>query len=123
MITTVFIIFTAIFKSIQDALSQKKLVIKSAWWNENSWKMKWKGGDIEKGEAFLGSSTVLVWVTDAWHFFGMLRNVSMILAIVLYVPVWSWWLDGLVMWVLHNVVFEACYRWVWPAVSRGFERV
>lgn len=117
------IILTAILKSIQDALAQKKLLIKSAWWNENSWKMKWKGGDIEKGEAFLGSSTVLVWVTDAWHFFGMLRNISMILAIVLYMPVWSCWLDGLALWLLHNAVFEVCYRWVLPAVSRGLERV
>lgn len=123
MISTVFIIFTAIFKSIQDLQAHGKLGISNAWFTTQSWQLKWKDGDPENGERFIGSSTVFVLLTDAWHFFGMLRNVSMILAIVLYVPVWSWWLDGLVMWVLHNVVFEACYRWVWPAVSRGFERV
>ena len=40
------------------------------WWDPQlSWTNKWKNGDPEQGEAWLGSSTVFVWVTDAWHLF------------------------------------------------------
>jgi hypothetical protein len=32
-----------------------------------SWRNKWKNGNKEEGEAFLGSSTLFVFTTDAWH--------------------------------------------------------
>ncbi|MBF0246186.1 MAG: hypothetical protein HQL31_13115, partial [Planctomycetes bacterium] len=32
-----------------------------------SWKNKWKNGDPKEGERYLGSSTVFVLFTDAWH--------------------------------------------------------
>jgi len=54
------------------------------WWNPNdSWKNKWKDRNPDMGERFLGSSTVFVFVTDAWHFFKFLSTTLITLAIVL----------------------------------------
>jgi disulfide bond formation protein DsbB len=56
------------------------------WWNpKESWKNKWKDGDKSKGERFFLSSTWLVSLTDAWHFFGLIRNFSIFLIIALIV--------------------------------------
>ena len=65
---------TSIFKSLGN------------WWNpKESWKNKWKEGDKSKGERFFLSSTLLVSLTDAWHFFGLVRNFSIYLFIALFV--------------------------------------
>jgi len=43
------------------------------WFNpEESWKNKYKNRDPQQGPAFFGSTTFLVWTTDAWHFFKMI---------------------------------------------------
>lgn len=58
---------------------------KGSWWNPSiSWKNKWK---VENGELlyvngkpverFFLSSTLFVFVTDAWHFFKFVMNTSM----------------------------------------------
>lgn len=42
----------------------------SYWWNFNiSWQNKYKNLDPSQGPRFFGSTTFLVWTTDAWHFF------------------------------------------------------
>lgn len=42
---------------------------KQNWWNPNiSWKNKYKNNDPTQGPKFFGSTTFLVWLTDAWHF-------------------------------------------------------
>lgn len=46
------------------------------WYPEVSWRNKWNHGDPTKGEAFFGSSTVLVGTTDAYHALRTLRNTS-----------------------------------------------
>ena len=43
------------------------------WFNPNgSWKNKYKDNDPTKGPKFFGSTTFLVFTTDAWHFFQMI---------------------------------------------------
>lgn len=46
------------------------------WDNSISWRNKWRNGDPQQGEAFLGSSTVFVWSTDALHLSGTISNVT-----------------------------------------------
>ena len=46
------------------------------WDNSISWQNKWRNGDPQQGEAFLGSSTVFVWSTDALHLSGTISNVT-----------------------------------------------
>ena len=38
-----------------------------------SWRNKWKNGNPEEGPRFLGSSTIFVGFTDAWHLAELLQ--------------------------------------------------
>jgi len=52
--------------------SQKK---NQLWWDPDiSWRNKYKDGDPDKGPKFFGSTTFLVFTTDAWHFYKWLMN-------------------------------------------------
>lgn len=45
------------------------------WWNPAlSWQQKYEGGIQAQGPAFPGSTTVFVFVTDAYHLFGELER-------------------------------------------------
>jgi len=52
------------------------------WWDEFSWRNKYKDRIPERGERFPGSTTIFVFVTDGWHFFQMIWRTSMTLAII-----------------------------------------
>lgn len=53
-------------------------------WNPAiSWKNKYKHGNPAEGEAFTGSTTVFVGVTDGYHLTRTLRNCCMITGITL----------------------------------------
>jgi len=57
----------------------------SRWWNsDESWENKYKNYPNDMSPAFWGSTNVLVWTTDAPHFFNMLSNQAMSFAIVTY---------------------------------------
>lgn len=51
------------------------------WDPRESWKNKWKS-DL-KTERFLGSSTIFVFVTDAWHLFKFLKNTFLFIGLPL----------------------------------------
>ena len=51
------------------------------WDPYHSWRNKYKGGDSRKGEKFPFSTTLLVGLTDAWHFFKLLRNLSLFIGV------------------------------------------
>jgi len=54
------------------------------YWNPNeSYKNKWKNGDINQGEKFFLSSTALVWTTDGYHMARMVRNCTMVAAVTI----------------------------------------
>lgn len=98
--------------------SNKKRFNELFWNPEKSWRNKWRQ-DVKENtlkERFPGSSTFLVFVTDAWHLFqsstinplalsffllGIVANVigSVIIGIVLFIAVL----------VLFKVVFEIFY--------------
>ena len=51
-------------------------------WNpQESWKNKWK--EDLKTEKFLGSSTIFVFTTDAWHLHKFIRNTSLFIGLPL----------------------------------------
>lgn len=43
---------------------------------DRSWTRKWKNGDPEQGEAFFGSSTFLVFLTDGEHLFQLFKQLT-----------------------------------------------
>lgn len=74
-----------------------------SWWNPAlSWHSKYEGGIPAQGPAFPGSTTVLVFLTDAYHFFGECDRLYSRIGFVLLTL------------CLYNS------RRLWPAVLLGF---
>ena len=104
-IILVVLIISGIFNGLSDrskfhAYTLPKFLQGKNWWNTGnipSWKLKYKDGDASKGEAFKFSTTLLVMVTDAHHFFkflGILLFAIGLNVLVFYVPLqiifYSW---------------------------------
>ncbi len=94
------------------------------WWDLSlSWKNKYRNGKKEDGPRFFGSTTFLVFTTDAWHLYDMLYMTALQLpfcimtvhlfvvsfqaSAVCYVLILP--LLGLVK-LAHGVVFEKYYE-------------
>jgi hypothetical protein len=81
------IIFSGVSEAIMDKLNfhfEKSIFsnekYKQIFWNPiESWKNKWK--EDLKTERFLGSSTIFVFTTDAWHLFKFFRNTSLFIGL------------------------------------------
>lgn len=59
----------------------------SAFWDYRvAWRNKWKNGNPEEGERFLGSSSIFVTFMDGWHLMKFFWFMHFIFAIVLYEP-------------------------------------
>ena len=89
------------------------------WWNPaESWKNKYKDRDPEQGPAYFGSTTFLVWTTDAYHCFRMGRNVTMSAAIVVKIGdigKKKWWyypIQAVIYWLTYTIGFTFSYDWI-----------
>ena len=115
---SIILVFSVIFgvsKSITDitescfSISRLRYLNPLFWDKHQSWKNKWKNGNPKDGERFLGSSTLLVWITDAWHLFTGLSYMALSIAVAftqslfgvafIFIPL-----------VIGLLVFEASYR-------------
>lgn len=76
-----------------------------------SWRNKWKNGDILQGEKFLFSSTIFVFLTDAWHLFKFLMLLFLILSIYFYVPIIGIF-DIPLFFIIWGITFELFYNFV-----------
>ena len=115
MISLLFIILAAVINAAMDTLNARyqTSVFKTNNTKINqftdpalSWANKWKNGDKTQGERFFGSSTFLVWTTDAWHLFKMLMLACYSVAIVTYNPMIHPVIDAVVYWITFGIVFE-----------------
>ena len=71
-----------------------------------SWKNKWKNGDPNQGEKFFGSSTFLVWTTDAWHLAKTTMLFLLSMAITFYTPLVNKNIDIFIYWIVFGFTFE-----------------
>ena len=80
ILSFIFAITAGISKSICDLSSDDKIKFKpeTYWVKSKSWVNKWKNGDPKQGEKFWLSSSNLVFLTDAWHLFGLIERISYI---------------------------------------------
>jgi len=77
------------------------------WFNPSlSWKNKWKNGNPRNGEKFLGSSTVFVFLTDFWHFSKFLMLLCISFSIVLYQPIFYWFIDWMIFYSIFTTTFQ-----------------
>ena len=117
IIALVFAILSQIAKAIADKVQFHfhESVFKDLnqnWWNpEVSWQNKYKDGCEKFGEKFFGSTTFLVFITDAWHFFNWLQNrfIDLYTFFILINIIDTWYISvllALLPFVLKSVVFE-----------------
>lgn len=99
------LVFAGAFKQVSDMAREGKLAYGSWWDGTTSWLNKYSinpqynpyalNGEPKYKPKFFGSTTFLVFVTDAFHFFSMLTRLSWGLAItmlsLLAFPDWIWW--------------------------------
>lgn len=79
-------------------------------WNPAlSWRNKWKNGDPAQGEAFLGSTSILIPFTDGTHLAGAVRNTAWVATVTIHI-------DG--KNTLKQVATDAILHWL--AYSAGF---
>lgn len=96
-------------------------------WNPQiSWKNKWAqpypqppekkwyyfGFYPRYKERFPYSSTIFVWITDAWHLFKALMLACIMAAIVLYVPVFGATVDFFVLYCSFTFTFTVFYDYI-----------
>jgi len=73
-------IISGFSKAICDLSEEGKLKFykKTFWLKEFSWVNKYKNNDPKQGAKFLGSTTIFVMFTDAWHLFGFIERITLI---------------------------------------------
>ena len=83
---------------------------KQTFWNPNlSWVNKWKDSSA-KQESFLGSSSIFVFTTDAWHLFKFFRNTFLFIGL----PLLSFGsiniiLVAILARIIYGLVFTICF--------------
>ena len=83
---------------------------KQTFWNPNlSWVNKWKDNS-GKEEKFLGSSSIFVFTTDAWHLFKFFRNTFLFIGL----PLLSFGsmniiLAAILARIIYGLVFTICF--------------
>ena len=121
MILIISIIIAAVGKSIMDTLQfhyDESIFTKNqTWWNPKiTWKHKYKNDDSTQGPAFWGSTTFLVFLTDAWHFFQFIFLNSLFIAITFGTPFpffnnfWDYIFTFLICRILFGSIFEITFR-------------
>lgn len=120
VIGIILIIFAAICESVMDTLifhyTRSKFIKKQneLFWNpKESWKNKYKE-DLETPK-FIGSTTLFVFTTDAWHLFKFLRNVLIFCGIPLVaffsVSVINLFILLLLSRLMYGLFFTYYYRY------------
>lgn len=86
---------------------------KSFWNPEISWKNKYKNNDPNQGEKFKFSTTLFVGLTDGWHFFKLVKNVSLFFGLFLILTlIYNFYLSLILIILLrliYGVVFTLGY--------------
>ena len=81
------------------------------WSGPDSWKFKYKYGSSTAGPRFWGSTTLLVFATDSWHFANFVTWACADAAVLLAGwPQYRWYAVAAV--VLRRVAFVPMYAWL-----------
>lgn len=85
-------------------------------WNPDvSWKNKWKNGNREQGEKFLGSSTLFVFTTDAWHLAQFFMLKFFFLAVLFFRKPEKWW-EYIILFFIFQIAFSWSFEIFWSFV-------
>jgi hypothetical protein len=119
----ILIFLSGLFESVMDTLqfhydvSIFKKLINQRYWNPLiSWMNKWKNGDPKQGERFLGSSTIFVGLTDAWHTFKLLHNLTIFLGLFFIAISQATILWMIFYYIIARIIFGLSFSlffWLW----------
>ena len=129
MTSLIFIMLAGIFNAGMDKIaftfdkSVFSLFNPQFWDVRISWKNQWKQplqpsknhwyyfGILHPPyeERFPFSTYFLVFLTDGWHLFKTLWLFFVILTVVSYTPIISFWWDALILYTVYGVTFTAFY--------------
>jgi hypothetical protein len=117
-------LYEIIFVSFNQSIFRN---LNPLFWNpEVSWQNKWAqpfpqpaedkwyyfGFTPRYKERFPYSSTIFVWLTDAWHLFKAIMLTCIMAAIVLYVPIVSPFVDFILLYCTFTFVFTLFYDYI-----------
>ena len=118
-ITGALIGVSALAKGVQDSIAHHNaLRARGPWWNSDlSWQWKYEqpyspDKAANRTERFWGSTRWFVALTDAWHFFGMVRDTCWQSALCLLIPdAWYYQLICLALIkIAYGFIFERMYQ-------------
>lgn len=127
MIIFLFVFLAGIANAFMDTISHKGggILPKGNWWSmELSWRNKWRNGDPKQGEAFFLSSTALVFLTDAWHFFQFLMITFFCLAISLsfkydFLYLYNYLVTTIIYTIIFKILFSLGFEIFWKILNNG----
>jgi hypothetical protein len=91
--------------------NDKLLGKKRHWWDPRvSWRNKYKDGISSRGPAFLGSTTVFVSITDAWHLAQEIMLAAFALAIAWPIARDMKWWGILLVFLAVRVLFGTTFN-------------
>ncbi len=110
ILAILFSIVSGISKSIADLSSEGKIKGNPKYWVKSvSSNNKWKNGDPKQGEKFWLSSKQLVFLTDAWHLFGLFERIGFVVTYVsvgLLIATSPWYFFMILCYPLSMLVFD-----------------
>jgi hypothetical protein len=80
-----------------------------------SWTNKWKPSS-KLGDLLM--STVFVWVTDFWHLCKHIMLILLFLSVVLYQPLFNWWIDFFLFFGVFTITFELFFSKVFKIKNK-----
>lgn len=113
----ILLILSGVSKAVMDKTNfHYHVSIFNSWnplfWNpELSWRNKYKKGLKGEGPKFFGSTTFLVWTTDAWHLFSFIYGILFATGFLLigrYATLWMF----IPAYITVRVVFELVFKYV-----------
>jgi len=121
MITLAIFMFLAagLFKAVSDVLADKfsSSVFRNRnpffWDKKQSWQNKYKNRDKDQGPRFPGSTTIFVFLTDAWHLsnFFQYTLITVGVGFALSSEVTnSTWLNILIAFLIYKLPFTGCFE-------------
>ena len=126
------ILISSASKAIMDTLqfhydtSVFKNVKNQNWWNPAvSHLNKYKNRDSRQGRRFFGSTTFLVFLTDAWHFFQEIFLDTLIFSILLGINInvtFKWWY-WLVAYLLIKIVMGSFFELFYSIILKKKDKV
>lgn len=117
MLTLFLVFLSAICNAVMDVITYRfdtsifSKVVRLKWFIDPkvSWRNKYKNGDPSQGPKFPFSTTLLCFITDAWHLIKNIMLVLLYVGITCYIPIINPVLDVILYYIVFGVTFEICW--------------